>query len=399
MDESKIPAWQRSHSRIDLESSEPTIDHARKFLSDDSVRNSSTEKKKEFLKSKGFDDSQIDKLLSEDDEERAESPEPSSEPPSELHQDAEPKAEVKIETKAKTETETQTETKNQSAAEEPSKTEDAPREIEIAPRGIETRREAFEPSQEIITQHTAPYPTTDAPPIITYPEFLTTSPRPPPLITPSSLTNILAVSGSIWAIMYGTARFVVSPMVEHLNDSRSDYYTHVNEKLGQLVEKLEGAVSEVPYKNKLLVKVRTDEDIDRDDESTFSDPIELFHRDIGTQTSPPPSTVASLSSDVNKKPVDAQADRLARLRLSLRELNLIYTRRADDTANLGATLREVREDVDKLTEPPEPDFKSVYGYPRTAEPNDEVKKTKDAIRSVKGMFLSSRSFPTAAATR
>ncbi|KAI0595815.1 hypothetical protein F4775DRAFT_343620 [Biscogniauxia sp. FL1348] len=397
MDESKIPAWQRSHSRTDPDSSELTIEHARKFLSDDSVRNSSTEKKKVFLKSKGFDDGQIDRLLSEDDEERAESPEPSLEPPSELAQDAEPKAEVKIETKA--EAEVATETKTQSAAAEPSRAEDALKEIEIAPREIETRRETFEPSQDIISQHTAPYPTTDAPPIITYPEFLTTSPRPPPLITPSSLTNILAVSGSIWAIMYGTARFVVSPMVEHLNDSRSDYYTHVNEKLGQLVEKLEGAVSEVPYKNKLLVKVRTDEDIDRDDESTFSDPIELFHRDIGTQTSPPPSTIASLSSDANKKPVDAQADRLARLRLSLRELNLIYTRRAEDTANLGATLREVREDVDKLTEPPEPDFKTVYGYPRTAEPNDEVKKTKDAIRSVKGMFLSSRSFPTAAATR
>ncbi|KAI5923797.1 hypothetical protein F4810DRAFT_667483 [Camillea tinctor] len=395
MDESKIPAWQRSHSRTDPDSSEPSVEQARKFLSDDSVRNSSPEKKKEFLKSKGFNDGQIDKLLSEDDEERAESPESSSEssskPPSEPRQDPEPKAETKVE--AKSETETQT------AAEAPPRAEVALKEIEIAPREMEPSRETFVPSQEIVSQHTAPYPTTDAPPIITYPEFLTTSPRPPPLITPSSLTNILAVSGSIWAIMYGTARFVVSPMVEHLNDSRSDYYAHVNEKLGQLVEKLEGAVSEVPYKNKLLVKVRTEEDIDRDDESTFSDPIELFHRDIGTQTSPPPSTIASLSSDANKKPVDAQADRLARLRLSLRELNLIYTRRAENTANLGASLREVREEVDKLTEPPEPDFKTVYGYPRSAEPNDEVKKTKDAIRSVKGMFLSSRSFPTAAATR
>ncbi|KAI1499413.1 hypothetical protein F5X99DRAFT_283634 [Biscogniauxia marginata] len=376
MDDSKIPAWQRSHSRpgLDPESSEPTLEQARKFLSDDSVRNSSSEKKKEFLKGKGYDDAQIDKLLAEDDEDD----EDRVQPP-----------------------ETQSDTE-QPDAEKPHGDEDTRKEIETKPVVPEASQwTSQETSQEIVSQATAAYPAADPPPIITYPEFLTTSPRPPPLITPSSLANILAISGSIWTLMYGTARFVVSPMVDHLNDSRSDYYTHVNEKLGQLVEKLEGAVSEVPYKNK-LVKVRADEETDRDDESTFSDPNELFHRDIGTQTSPPPSTYASMSSsviDANKKPVDAQAERLTKLRLSLRELNLMYTRRAEDTANLTATLREVRDDVDKLMEPPEPDFKSVYGYLRGSEPNDEFKKTKDAIRSVKGMFLSSRSFPTAAAAR
>ncbi|KAI0385281.1 peroxisomal membrane anchor protein conserved region-domain-containing protein [Hypomontagnella monticulosa] len=357
-----IPSWQQSQEDTsepsisqDTDATDVTLDHARTFLRDAEVRNSSVEKKTEFLKGKGFDDAQIQTLLKEVEQDEQTSNSPS------------------------------TTNKSASRDEDVERTPEASRDVETSAPAIPSRR-------------------SDAPPIITYPEFLTTSPKPPPLITPSSLANILAIAGSIWTLLYGTTRFVVSPMVDTLNDARSDYYAHVSEKLGQLVDQLEGAASEVPYKNgKLLLKSKQEEGSYEDSESTFSDPTELFHRDIGTQTSPKTMSEASFSGNGPNhvdKPIDSQVRRLNALRASLREMKDIHTRHAEGAADLNALLREVRDEVDKLGLPPMTDFTSTYGglgYGRSAEPDDEVKKTKDAIRSVKGMFLSSRSFPTTTA--
>ncbi|KAI1139799.1 peroxisomal membrane anchor protein conserved region-domain-containing protein [Hypoxylon sp. FL0543] len=327
-----------------------TLEQARLFLRDETVRDSSVENKTEFLRSKGLDDTQIQKLLEEVERDAQ-----ASNPPP---------------------------TANGSTSED----------------GDLGR--ASEANKNVETIAPAASSTSDAAPIITYPEFLTTSPKPPPLMTPSRLANILAVSGSIWTVLYGTARYVVNPMVETLNDSRADYYAHVSEKLEQLVEKLEDAVSEVPYKNGKLLRSKQEESVYGDDESTFSDPTELFHRDIGTQTSPLMLAEDARSGSPADKPIDAQARRLSALRASLREMNDMHIHRAENAAELNGLLREVRDEVDKLGAPPLADFSSFHGglsYGRSSEPNDEVKKTKDAIRSVKGMFLSARSFPTAAA--
>ncbi|RYP19647.1 hypothetical protein DL765_003240 [Monosporascus sp. GIB2] len=315
---------------------EATIDQARRFLEDESVRSSTVEKKTEFLKSKGFSDEQIRALLGE--------------------------------------------TKGAAVAERP---RSEPRE---APSQGPERPSAASPAT---TESRS-----DIPPIITYPEFLATSPRPPPLITPSSLFNILTVTGSIWTLVYGTARYVVNPMVDNLNDSRSDYYGHVNEKLSELVERLENAATEVPYKNgKLVLKSRAtaDDRAHEETESTFSDPTELFHRDIGTQTSPPLSPSSSVASSAENL-VDKQASRLSALRASLHELNDMYTRRTEASADLNATLRSIRDDIDNLALPPPTEYAMMHNSAQRQ--NDEFKRTKDAIRSVKGMFLSTRSFPT-----
>ncbi|KAI0019832.1 peroxisomal membrane anchor protein conserved region-domain-containing protein [Xylariomycetidae sp. FL0641] len=344
---SSVPAWQQSQSDPTADSTEKTVENARRFLQDQEVRSSSREKKREFLKSKGYEDSQIDQLLAETDS-----------------------------------------------------TSHAAATSESVQRDVETRQEPAVAS-----------PPSDTPPIVTYPEFLTAPTRPPPLITPSRLANILTASGTAWALLYGAARFVVNPMVDSLNESRSDYYEHVNEKLGTLVEKLEGAVSEVPYKNgKPLPRTRgSDETPYVDDlESTYSDPTELFHRDIGTQTSPddmPASsgtqTGSGSSAKGEKSVIDAQAERLGRISASLRELQLQKAQKADETADLTTLLRGVRDEVDNIAYPPPMDFASIHGgglgYGRSAEPDDEVRKTKDAIRSVKGLFLSARSFPAVGA--
>ncbi|XXG97552.1 hypothetical protein Hte_003857 [Hypoxylon texense] len=363
------PSSQQSESQSEVASdasnpqnadlTDKTLEKARKFLQDEKVKNSSVEKVTKFLESQGLDSTQIQKLLEEFEQDTQDAtPSPTTEASSSRRENLELEQAAEVNTN----------------------------------KDVET------------TPPTASSSTSNSPPIITYPEFLTTSSRPPPLITPTRLANILAISGSIWTALYGVARYGVNPMVETLNDSRSDYYAHVNEKLGQLVEKLEDVVSEVPYKNGKPLKSKHDEGAYEDDESTFSDPTELFHRDIGTQTSPmmlaadrPPSRNTPNQGD---KPVDAQVRRLAALRASVRELNEMHIRRAESSAETSAKLREIRDEVDKLGAPAMMDFSSSYGglgYGRSSEPDDEVKKTKDAIRSVKGMFLSTRSFPAAAA--
>ncbi|KAI1381364.1 peroxisomal membrane anchor protein conserved region-domain-containing protein [Hypoxylon crocopeplum] len=359
-----IPSWQQSQAQEEAapetshyqkaDATDVTLDQARKFLRDESVRNSSIEKKTEFLKNKGLDDTQVQTLLEETEQDTQ-----ASNPP--------------------------------------------PTTNKSAPGERDTEQASRTDKETEMAVPTASSATSDSPPIITYPEFLTTSPRPPPLITPSRLANILTISGSVWTLLYGTARFVVGPMVETLNDARTDYYEHVNGKLEKLVEKLEGAVSEVPYKNGKPLKSKQ-EIAYEDNESVFSDPTELFHRDIGTQTSPvmmaeDPATPGNTSSQPDKT-VDSQLRRLTAVRASVREINDIRIRQADESANLNAVLREIRDEVDKLGAPPLTDFSSYHtglGYGRSAEPDDEVKKAKDAIRSVKGMFLSTRSFPTTAA--
>lgn len=397
--DNNIPAWQQqAEAKVDPTATdasksddddvnntseqvveEATIEQARQFLNDENVRDHSIEKKTEFLKSKGFSAEQIQVLLGE------------TEQASEV-QKAEP--EGPQETSAPT------------SASAPS----PPQHQEAAPPTAS--------SPTTITE-----PRADVPPIITYPEFLTTSPKPPPLITPSRLLNILAVSSSAWTLLYGGARYIINPMVNNLNDARSEYYQHVGEKLGEFVERLEGVVSEVPYKDKdgkvILLKSRGGEDNQRDEdaESTVSDPTELFHRDFGTQTTPPSSSSTPPSSLLesgtrsptaatteNESIIDRQASRLKAIRAHVADLNDMYARRSAVTAELSASVRAIRDDVDNLALPPAGAFAystSDYlggggGGGSTRGPNgsdEEFRRTKDAIRSVKGMFLSTRSFP------
>ena len=91
----------------------------------------------------------------------------------------------------------------------------------------------------------------------------------------------------------------------------------------------------------------------------------------------------------------------------MKELNDLYARRATDAAELGDSLRAVRDDVDNLILRPSsmPTFSSAdlassyAGQSKQAGSDgvDEFRRTKDAIRGVKGMFLSTRVFPAVAA--
>ncbi|KAI0154457.1 hypothetical protein GGR57DRAFT_467112 [Xylariaceae sp. FL1272] len=322
------PEWQQSqadsHSDAKSETDELTIDNARLFLQDETVRAASPQKKREFLQSKGYGDAQINQL----------------------------EAELAGDTK-----------------------------VEDAPPATDTSSVPMSASDPVVAADI------DTAPIITYPEFLTTSPRPPPLITPSRLANILAVSGGIWALLYGGAGLIINPMVENLNSARSDYYTNVGGKLDELNQRLARVVSKVPS------RPSSQGHSAEDSESVSSDPTEMFHRDVGTQTTDLPQYIETTAAD--EKPIDVHTRRLAALKLRLSEIRSTKDRMANQTKELITLVGEVREGIEAATNAPRSDFSSYNGlsYGRTAEPDDEFKKTKDAIRGVKGLLLSSRNFP------
>jgi len=359
------PAAQRTEAGAPDSAAEPTkvtLEQARQFLNHDTVKAAGPEEKREFLRTKGFDDAQITQLLDEirEEDQTSTSPHPTtnSSRTSEVVDEASTDA---------------SEVKESSA---------------VSSSSASTSTESSSPAVQFAA---------DTPPIVTYPEFLTKPQRPPPLITPSRLANIFAASGTIWALLYGTAGLVVRPMVDNLNEARSDYYAHVNEKLGEVVRKLEGSVSEVPYKDGKPPKSQHQgQEALWDNDSVTSDPTELFHRDVGTQTSPPPSLSGVAANSKPEKPVDTQARKLAAISASLRELTLMHTQSAERMADSRSSVGELRDQIDKLAYPSIVQDFSTYGglgYGRSAEPDDEFKKTKDAIRSVKGIFLSARSFP------
>lgn len=357
-----IPSWQQAASKpaedSDSRASTPesVLEQARRFLQDETVRDSSREKKVEFLKSKGLEKTDITGLLDELGE-----------------------------------------TTPQPPASTPQETPSTP------------------PPASIPVQPT-PGDKASNPPIVTYPEFLTKPLKPPPLITASGLLNSLGLVAGLSTLVYGATKYLASPMVESLTEARVDFHQTANKNLTRLVEKLEGSVSELPAGYHAITGNRPaaigppppDDPDDADDSSAYDDPSELFHRDVGVQTSPPPplsppSTPGGgfPSANSTHTPASAadrvrhQADRLARLSAGVRGLAADVVHQAEDTAETKNVLDQFGSDLHNLTWPPEAigvGSSYLYGSQRN-EPDDEIKKVKMNIRGVKGVLLSTRSFP------
>ena len=232
----------------------------------------------------------------------------------------------------------------------------------------------------------------DQPPIVTYPEFLTKPRRPPPLVTTTRLLNTLYAAASLSALLYGTGKFVLAPMVEALTDARVDMHRTASDKLAALVTQLEATVSEVPstFRSKLA---RTAASEGGEEEGDDDDPAEMFHRDVGTQTSdlpaPPPAG--------EKTPEwQQQSTRVAALTKSLTELKDGVRSQGDSLVDVKVLVDDFRDSLDGLTFTGRSDFSEsfdMYSSARKHEPDDEIRKARDNIRRVKGVLLRSRNFP------
>lgn len=308
---------------------------ARRFLDDDEVRSQPRDKKEAFLKAKGISPDDITTLLGS---------EPSSP------------------------TDTTTTTQPQQQSEDSTSSTD---------------------SNSASTSSLLP--SSDRAPVVTYPEFLTKQPAPsPPLVTTARLLTALQAAVGVSALVAGSSRYIFTPMLEQLTASRHELHADTSTRLSDIVSLLEKTVSVVPATTTAHPHEPAAED------ASDSDPSELFHRDMGTQTLLPVPSVA----DAPRPPAhDAHATRLSGLSRSLADIARGIRSQSDGLTDTKSLVDVLRDDLDALTyrnplggSPM--DFSAPNGIGGKPDDHDEIRKVRDNIRRVKGVLLTTRSFPS-----
>ncbi|KAM5366743.1 hypothetical protein ACJA88_011841 [Fusarium oxysporum] len=325
------------------------LEVARRFLENDAVRHAPHEKKVEFLKSKGIDEAEIHALLGQDE----------------------------------STTETEVSITSHIAPKYYADNFKAPT--------LETTNSYAPTPTETLPPTPASHPPVDRPPVVTYPEFLAKAPRPPPLVTKERLFNALYAVTGLSTLIYGTSRYVIRPMVDSQAEARTDFHDLTSRKLDALVAKLEKTVSEVPPKKPIAAV---------EEESDAEDPTEMFHRDMGTQTTFPISSVTAMTdSKNNESAAKHNTNQLASLNKILSGLKDEYRSQSEGMDKIKTAVDVLRDDLDTMTYTAYPDHSTgydLYGRSRKPEPDDEIRKVRDNIRRVKGVLLSTRNFPASA---
>ncbi|KAJ3943756.1 uncharacterized protein N0V96_006688 [Colletotrichum fioriniae] len=365
-----IPSWQRGQKkepelepetttsqdakRDDVPSRDDSLEVARKFLQDDEIKDAPREAKESFLKTKGISPEDIERLLG-------------------------------------------------SSASEPAQEITQPGQSPQSSNTLYTLTLTTTAKRNLLPPPNRPTPRDNLPrvPHETDP--------PPPLVTANGILNTLYAFAGISTLLYGTSKYLVQPMVENLTEARYDLHETTSQNLAKIIEKLEGTVSEIPApkKSAAAAAAAAAEGAADDDASSADDPTEMFHRDIGTQTSIPstPSLTTwgenkNSNSDKEKSPTDRQADKLTWFKNQAAWLKTTVVADADDVADLKSKMDVLKDDLVQLAYPSPSDYAgssySLYGGPRKNEPEDEIKKARDNIRRVKGVLLSTRNFPASA---
>ena len=271
--------------------------------------------------------------------------------------------------------------------------------------------ESFKTTQAQAVQPASPpqQPTSQtqvAPPIITYPEFLVEAHKPPPLITPTRIINTAYIAGTLYALLYGASKYLVQPMSLSLSDARHDFAQHSQAKLDEMNERLTKLVTKVPDKR----PVPADSEVDTDMESETSDPTELYHRDMGTQTSPLPSRRPSSSlADIpvtKKDNLTHSMDVLTIMQSHLSEMLDRANGLEQSNKDRQDSMNRLRAYLDNLTYA-SPGSYGMWGAGNAFEEEgskdkdkkeeDVIEEVKREIRGVKGVLLSAKRFPGVAA--
>ncbi|GAE00222.1 peroxisomal membrane anchor protein, putative [Paecilomyces variotii No. 5] len=360
------------------------LEQASKFLEDESIRDAPTDRKVSFLESKGLRQDEIDKLLG-----ISRNPEASSES---SRSDA-PSSEVKSE--ASTES-TSSQPTSQRSLSETGASQDS-------------------------TKATSATSSRDVPPIITYPEFLVEASKPPPLFTFRSILYTLYGAAGLGATIYGASEYLVKPMLQDLNEARHDLAQTTQRNLRELNGKLEQNVSMIPPYPTRSAAAKNGDDVS-DADSITSDPTELFHRDIATQTTPDLSRTESnqaLSSDLDEadsasdptKPVASHVGRLQTIRSHMQEFLEAENKARIPDDLVRDRLSELQSYLDGLTYSGSSYLSNnpygVYASGSTDNSSssgvatgilkgeeDAISEIKSEIRGVKGALLSARNFPS-----
>jgi sulfite reductase alpha subunit-like flavoprotein len=231
-----------------------------------------------------------------------------------------------------------------------------------------------------------------------------------------SVLYTLYGAAGLGATLYSASEFLVKPMLASLTSARHELASTAETNLQKLNEKLEKTVSVIPPElTARKIKPYTDEDED-DVLSITSDPTELFHRDMATQTSPEPTPTLQASDAVNSADatalspstaVDKHVSRVESITSRLREI--VDAEKVASTLDdsVRTSLTEVQHFCDGLTySAPTYSSGSTYGVWNSSsntassdksglrKPEEEaISAFRADIRGVKGALLSARNFP------
>ncbi|KAJ9619316.1 hypothetical protein H2203_008645 [Taxawa tesnikishii (nom. ined.)] len=241
----------------------------------------------------------------------------------------------------------------------------------------------------------------DVPPIVTYPEFLVKPQKPPPLVTVNRLLNTAYAAGGLAAIVYGFSKYIIKPMEENLTEARHELYQHRQERLDELNEKLSGLVSKVPPAKAKPISQDEEDAADADVESITSDPTELFHRDIGTQTEDLPSSSSPKASSKAEKPtpettIEKQNTRLKVLISHIEEITAHANKNSTSNEGVKGSLADLKEYLDNMVYNSMSRGDIWSAGPGPEKKDDAIAALKQEIRGVKGVLLSAKRFPAAA---
>lgn len=203
-------------------------------------------------------------------------------------------------------------------------------------------------------------------------------------------------------------------MVANLTSARHELATTAQENLHKLNEKLEQNVSVIPAHLTARETNPDEEDELKDDDSVTSDPTELFHRDMGTQTTPdvsPAREIRAKTENPLDAPVEAVSHHMSRLNLIQAQLREVAELEKDSTSHddsMRTGLTDLHHYLDGLIYAA-PTYTAAGSYGlyggNTSGGLDGgstgVGKGEDAaiasfkaeIRGVKGALLSARNFP------
>jgi methyl-accepting chemotaxis protein len=190
-------------------------------------------------------------------------------------------------------------------------------------------------------------------------------------------------------------------MLESQTEARHGYHAAVLESLSNLVSKLEGTVSELPP---TFNRHKTQDD---EDSQSGEDPSELFHRDIGTQTSPESFLMSSTSTqEPDPFVIQTQTSTLRKITFSLDSLRDNLETHASAVQQTKARVELLKDDVREMDRRAR-DLKastnnagySLYsgwssGGGTSGEPDDEIRRAREMLRGMKGAVLSRAMGPT-----
>ena len=183
-------------------------------------------------------------------------------------------------------------------------------------------------------------------------------------------------------------------MIKSLTSARHSLFETACSNLHTLQEKLEEVVSVVPPSSITNIQLHSGSIYGDDESSITSDPAELFHRDTGTQTSMPPSPLSPTPS-VSILPTTtlvSQQQRLQKLHSHLSG----FLSSSEDVQKSDKSFQDEIYDLNKYLDGV--CYGRIYDYTgstgKIAEKDDEIAKVKAEIRGIKGVLLSSKTFPS-----